>query len=54
MADVVIVFTILAVIAVCVGYVEWCDRIIRRDESATPGDSSSQQPVERDLVEVAS
>jgi hypothetical protein len=43
MADVVIVLTILAVISLCVAYVEWCDRIIRRDEPATTSDPSAER-----------
>jgi hypothetical protein len=50
MADVVIVCTILALIALCVGYVEWCDRIIRRDDPA----AASEPSAEPDRVEVTS
>ncbi len=53
MADVVIVVTILAFICVCVAYVEWCDRIIGRDDdgaaaspAATEGASSIRDAAE--------
>jgi hypothetical protein len=44
MADALIVLIILAFISLWVGYVEWCDRIVRRDAAVGAGDVSAQRP----------
>ncbi|MEO5901116.1 MAG: hypothetical protein ABIR68_13470 [Ilumatobacteraceae bacterium] len=41
MADIILVAVTLAFIAICVGYVNWCDRIIGPDDF---GSESGREP----------
>jgi hypothetical protein len=44
MADLVMVVTMVAFVLLCVAYVEWCNRIIVRDEAeltATPSEDET-------------
>jgi hypothetical protein len=45
MADIILVAATLAFIAICVGYVNWCDRIIGRDDfGSEPPDGAGVRP----------
>lgn len=41
MADIILVAVTLAFIAICVGYVNWCDRIIGPDDFGSESGSES-------------